>query len=192
MIRGESAYTADYRTLERWKDIADTYSVAVVVLHHLRKAAGEDFVDSISGTHGLAGAADTIAVLTRSRMQTTSLLKLTGRDIAETEHALEFDAVTGTWNLLDGPARLHTLADTRRQIILALGDDEMTPAQIALAAGIDRELVKKTLQRMASDHDVEPMGKGRYRCPRVPVSPVPALWGQRDSGDTYTGPDDAS
>jgi hypothetical protein len=33
------------------------------VLHHQRKAAGDDFVDTVSGTLGLAGAADTILTL---------------------------------------------------------------------------------------------------------------------------------
>jgi len=75
--------------------------MTLLVNHHDRKAAAEDFVDSVSGTHGLAGAADTVIVLTRSRHETGGLLRVTGRDVAEGEYALRF--VDGsTWDL-DGP-----------------------------------------------------------------------------------------
>ena len=40
------------------KEIADEYGVAVLLLHHTRKATADDFLDSVSGTHGLAGAAE--------------------------------------------------------------------------------------------------------------------------------------
>lgn len=53
---GESAYQRDYRIGGRLKRIADEWpGLAVVVVHHDRKAAAEDFVDSVSGTNGLAG-----------------------------------------------------------------------------------------------------------------------------------------
>jgi hypothetical protein len=56
--------------------------------HHDRKAAADDFVDSVSGTHGLAGAADTVIVLTRARHATSGLLKVTGRDVPEGEYGV--------------------------------------------------------------------------------------------------------
>lgn len=65
---GESAYQRDYRVGSALKRMSDDHPGATMLTnHHDRKAASEDFVDSVSGTHGLAGAADTIVLLSRKR-----------------------------------------------------------------------------------------------------------------------------
>src|ERR1700677_2927422 len=88
-IPGESAYQRDYRVGSALKRIADDNpGLSVVVLHHDRKAASEDFVDSVSGTHGLAGSADTVVVLARKRQSNEGVLMVTGRDVEENEYAL--------------------------------------------------------------------------------------------------------
>jgi hypothetical protein len=100
-VQGESAYQSDYRVAARLKDLADSNpGLALVVLDHDRKASSEDFVDSVSATHGLAGGADTIAVLARRRQSTEGSLKITGRDIPENEYALP--VVAGYAWQLDG------------------------------------------------------------------------------------------
>lgn len=102
---GESAYQRDYRVAGRLKTIADAHpGLSVTVLHHDRKAVADDFVDSVSGTHGLAGAADTIVVLARKRQASEAVLKVTGRDVPEAEYGLVLNG--GRW-VLDGD----TLAD---------------------------------------------------------------------------------
>jgi len=64
-----SMYEADYQAVRQLKDIADEYGVCVLIVHHTRKAAAEDFVDLVSGSNGIGGAADAILVLTRSRSE---------------------------------------------------------------------------------------------------------------------------
>jgi hypothetical protein len=64
--------------------------MTLLVNHHDRKANADDFVDAVSGTHGLAGAADTIIVLARDRQESAGLVKVTGRDVAEGEYAVRF------------------------------------------------------------------------------------------------------
>ena len=61
-------------------------SGVALVLHHTRKMEAEDPVDTVSGTLGLAGCADTVLVLARSSQGTT--LYVRGRDIEEAEHAV--------------------------------------------------------------------------------------------------------
>lgn len=112
-LQGESAYQRDYRVGSALKKIADDHpGLAVMVLHHDRKAAAEDFVDSVSGTHGLAGAADTVMVLCRKRQSTEGALKVTGRDVPEAEYALTI-ADGKTWQL-DGTS-LHAAAARARE-----------------------------------------------------------------------------
>jgi RecA-family ATPase len=97
---GESAYARDYRIGGALKDIADRHpGLALVVIHHDRKATSDDFVEAVSGTNGLAGSADTIMVLGRKRGSADGLLKITGRDVPEAEYALKFDGIRWT---LDG------------------------------------------------------------------------------------------
>lgn len=86
---GESSYQRDYRIGSELKALVDEYpGAALVVVHHSRKADAEDFVDAVSGTHGLAGSADAIVVLSRKRHEGTGLLRVTGRDIPEGEYGL--------------------------------------------------------------------------------------------------------
>src|SRR5215217_8015737 len=88
---GEDRYQRDYRVGSALKRIVDEHpGTTLLVNHHDRKAIAEDFVDSVSGTHGLAGAADTIIVLARDRNEAAGLIKVTGRDVAEGEYAVTF------------------------------------------------------------------------------------------------------
>ena len=87
--QGESAYQRDYRVGAALKARSDAHpGLSIIVSHHDRKAAVDDFVDSVSGTHGLAGAADSIMVLARRRQAADAVLKVTGRDVPEDEYAL--------------------------------------------------------------------------------------------------------
>ncbi|TDC98506.1 hypothetical protein E1292_35300 [Nonomuraea deserti] len=86
---GESAYQRDYRIGSQLKRIADEYpKLALVVIHHDRKAESGDFIDAVSGTQGLAGSADTIILLSRKRGTNDGLIRVTGRDVAEGEYAV--------------------------------------------------------------------------------------------------------
>jgi AAA domain/Transcriptional regulator, AbiEi antitoxin len=100
-LLGESSYQRDYRVGTALKRIVDEHSgMTLLVNHHDRKAAADDFVDAVSGTHGLAGAADTIIVLARDR-EAAGLLKVTGRDVAEGEYAVRFTD-GAVWELQGG------------------------------------------------------------------------------------------
>jgi hypothetical protein len=90
-VQGEVPYQRDYRVGSALKRIVDTYPGATLLVnHHQRKAEATDFIDAVSGTAGLAGAADTIIVLSRDRQEGAGLLKVTGRDVAEGEYAVTF------------------------------------------------------------------------------------------------------
>ncbi len=96
---GESAYGRDYRIGGAIKRLADDHpGTTVLAVHHDRKASAEDFVDAVSGTHGLAGSADFVLVLERKRQESTAVLKVTGRDIAEAEYAITLSD-RGRWTL---------------------------------------------------------------------------------------------
>ena len=60
-----------------------------MVLHHDRKSDADDAFDTVSGTLGLTGAADTILII--KRRTNGVVLYARGRDIEESETAMQFD-----------------------------------------------------------------------------------------------------
>ncbi|MEV0649790.1 AAA family ATPase [Phytomonospora sp. NPDC050363] len=168
-VPGSSAYDADYAAINRVKRIADRYAIAIVLIHHVRKAASEDFLQQVSGTNGLAGSADATIVLTRARGQADGVLHVTGRDVDEAEHAMSFDSETGHWTLLDGPVAEHTTTDTRAAILRHLRANGATgPKAIADATGVDYSNIKKTCRRMVDDGVLSVDARTRYNLPTAP------------------------
>ena len=88
-IRTQQGYTEDYESLAALHRLANETGVSIILLHHTRKMEAEDPVDTVSGTLGLSGCADSILVLNRTSQGTT--LYVRGRDIEEAEHAVSFD-----------------------------------------------------------------------------------------------------
>ncbi|MFE3561827.1 AAA family ATPase [Streptomyces microflavus] len=149
---GASAYDADYAAVGHVKRIADHYGIAVVLVHHVRKAASDDFLAEVSGTNGLAGAADATLVLKRARGKADGVLHVTGRDVDESEYALRFFPEVGAWHLLEGPVAEHTIGDTRVTILRYVRENPgARPKQIAEGTGLEAALVRQTCSRMATD-----------------------------------------
>jgi hypothetical protein len=146
-----------------------------VLVHHVRKAAAEDFLATVSGTNGLAGAADAVLVLERARAQADGVLHVTGRDVDETDYPLAFDSDAGAWQLLDGRAEDYQLGETRSMVMRYLRDyPNRTPKEIADALQVDAATIRQTCRRMAEAHQLRAVG-GKYR---------PANGDTSDSSDT--------
>jgi AAA domain-containing protein len=172
-----SAYEADYAAIGIIKRLADAYAVPIVLVHHVRKAASEDFLATVSGTNGLAGAADAVLVLERPRSQADGVLHVTGRDVEERDYPLGFDPAKGAWTLLDGPPEEHLMRDTRALISRYVRDfPGRKPADIAEALDIPRDTAKQTCKRMADTGQLIAKPGGAYYPPASGDSPdVPQL-----------------
>lgn len=96
----DNAYASDYGDISLLKDFADRHSLAVIVVHHIRKQNDSDVFNKVSGTTGLTGSADTTFVLEReSRASDNAKLYVTGRDTPYQEYRLRFkDCV---WELVE-------------------------------------------------------------------------------------------
>lgn len=186
-------YLADYEAAQPLKAVADRHGLAVVVLHHTRKAGADDFVEMVSGTHGLAAAADTIIVCKRARGQADATLHITGRDVEEQDLALRFDAAIGTWNLL-GEAQEWAVSEQRRKIIEALEEgDAMKPKVLAEATGIDHGVVRHLVLSMVEAGQIDTDGSGSYlihRSPYSPVHPSPQAVSERGERSERSGEED--
>lgn len=176
--RDESTYERDYRIGGALKRItADYPGLALVVVHHDRKAKTDDFVDSVSGTNGLAGAADTIVYLQRDRHSIDGVLSVTGRDVTENEYAITLrDGVA--WELtgrsLDtsraqagevrDQARAANLGPDMQSILdhLRQSPTGARAADVAEATGIDKGKAAAYLKRLADNGHIHRLERGLY------------------------------
>ncbi len=160
--KGENPYEADYRALAPLKELADEKSLAILIVHHTRKMEADDPFDTVSGTTGFTGAADTVLVLARNSQGTT--LYGRGRDIEEVETAVQFDKLTGRWSML-GAASDVRRSDERSLILEVLNgaDEPMTPSDLAAATGAKANNIKQLLFKMAKAGEVtKRRGRGQY------------------------------
>ena len=80
--RRDMTYANDYRDLTSLKRIADAHSVAILLIHHLRKEYAEDVFSRISGTTAISGAVDTsLTLVEQERGSGEATLYCIGRDI---------------------------------------------------------------------------------------------------------------
>lgn len=170
---GADLYAWDYAIGAGLKDVIDTApGAALLVVHHTRKAESSDFVDSVSGSHGIAGAADFLLVLARKRHSDEALLSVTGRDVAEAEYALAVD--DGVWrldgtNLTEAASNAESrrdqahLGDRAREVVAFVSNRDGTRAADLSAIGIDQEQARVYLNRLSEGGRIQKVGRGLYK-----------------------------
>lgn len=163
--RNASMYEGDTDALAPLQKLAMAYKVAVVVVHHTRKAAADDVFDTLSGSLGLSGVADALGVLQRKRDSQEGTFSLTGRDVDEEVFTLIFDKDSGRWSL-SGTAKgyFETLTPERKRILKVLSNGPMLPIEIARSIGhSDSNSVRKMLFKMRDAGQVERLEGGKYK-----------------------------
>ncbi|MDP9397039.1 MAG: hypothetical protein M3P96_04080 [Actinomycetota bacterium] len=133
--------------------------------------SAEDFLAEVSGTHGLTGAADTVLLLGRGRGDADSVLKVTGRDVAEAEYAMQMTG--GAWQLLDRPPSDPNLGDRSARIAayVASRPEGVRSEDVARALDLDRDTAKRYLGRLADAGRIVRRERGVY----APVPSVPSV-----------------
>ena len=182
----DSAYDGDYRTLTGLQALAGRIGLAIVAVQHTRKMDADDPFDSVSGTRGLTGAADTVLVLKRDSVTGRSILYGRGRDIEEIETAFEFNCDTVTWSVIGNASDL-AKTDSRQEILdtLRASPNPLSPKEVADLLDRGSTAVRQTMTRMAHAGEIEKSGYGRYTCHTShPVTPGPA---SPLNSDTVTG-----
>jgi RecA-family ATPase len=161
---GANVYLDDYSVGAQLKALADKHHVALLMIHHTRKAPADDPIMEVSGSTGLTGAADTIWVLKRpKRTGADAVLFVTGRDIEERELALKFDPQTGKYSTV-GDAGDLARSKIRNAILQVLRKEErpMTPTEVAASLNKDFNTVKQRMYQMMKDGELRQPERGKY------------------------------
>lgn len=178
-LPGESAYQRDYRIGAHLKGLVDEHPGATLaVVHHTRKQAGEDWMDSTSGTNGLNGAADWTLSIGRARGDEAGTIRVTGRDIAEGEFAATIR--DGRWTLDGADLAAACERAQQRAVSAGVGDvsaailsllaehpDGLGPTNVAAGVGIAPKHAGTYLSRLVAAGRAEKVGRGQYRAVRV-------------------------
>ena len=61
-------YALDYEAIAMLQPLAHKHNLSIVVVTHLRKNESDDPFDTVSGTLGLTGAADTLLILQKTQL----------------------------------------------------------------------------------------------------------------------------
>jgi hypothetical protein len=161
------SYDADYDAIAELQKIASDTGVAILVVHHTRKGEADDPIDAVSGTLGLAGAADAILVIDRKAQG----VRLYGRsrDVDEIDKAMTFNRNTCRWTIL-GEAREVQRSTERQQIIEALREHgaEMAAKDISIVTGQKPGNTRRLLLKLGADGDVVRVRYGFYTLPATP------------------------
>jgi AAA domain len=162
--RKDTTYDGDYKALTDIHRLANERGFAALVLHHTRKMEADDPLDTISGTLGTIGCADTGMVLAKGPHGAS--LYVRGRDVEESEHAVTFSGDTCRWTILGEAAEVRR-SETRNTIIGALADatDVMSPDDIARQTDIRRGVIDRQLGKMVKAGEVVVISRGRYAHP---------------------------
>jgi len=169
---GETTYDRDYRIMGLLTEQTQRYPVCTIVVNtHTRKANSDDFVELVSGTNAITGAADTVLVLMRKRGTAEGTLKITSRDIDEAEYALLLER-PGGWALAgddlrdaagEVERRRSTLDERSRSVVeFVNGSDGVNPQQVAEHVGIPVQQANVYLSRHAKAGRIQRIERGVY------------------------------
>jgi hypothetical protein len=161
----KAAYDVDYDAIAGLHKIANGRGIAILIIHHTRKMEADDAFDTVSGTLGLTGAADTILVLNKRAGAVT--LHARGRDIEESETALQFNKETCRWTILGAAGEVHRSNERGRIIEALTGASEGLGVReiMALAEFRSRGAMDVLLSKMVKTGEIERCGRGSYKLP---------------------------
>lgn len=137
-----------YGSLQR---IAQDRQVTILLVDHHRKGASKgegDPIDDIMGSTGKAAVADAALGLYRKQGNRNAILKIVGRDVDEQELAVNFDQMTGCWQLV-GNAGEVIQGEQMEEILTALKTlGKATHREVMDATGQDRGNSFRRLEKL--------------------------------------------
>lgn len=161
--KGANRHQEDYNALSGLADLATRWpNTLFVVIHHTRKAEGEDVMHRISGSNGMGAATDGMAVLSRHTAARQCVLSIRPRNAEESELVIERgDSLR--WSIVGHDERAQLSGG--RQAILAWLDGHPeggSPKAVAADLGMDYDAVRQFLVQMEKARQITKRGRGCY------------------------------
>lgn len=139
-----NAYASDYDALAMVQELCKSRpGLAIVAVHHRRKAVSDDPIDSINGSAGLAASADAVWIMTRKGAEFA--LHIEARDWERDDNEFRIERDNGRWSLSDAPRFSQNDAEVLRLLDIGKG---MTPTALGEGLGISKQAAHARLHRM--------------------------------------------
>ncbi len=159
--RSANAYQLDTEFMERLHRLALDNRMAIVLVHHNRKAVTKDVFESISGSQGIFGVADTAIVITGKRNSSERIMHINGREVLDRQLLMNFD--DQHWTLI-GDVHDEKMSEQRREILDLLTTEPMlTPTQVAEKLHKQRANINKMMRSLEDDGHVTKDMESRYK-----------------------------
>jgi RecA-family ATPase len=163
--REDTNYEADYKAVLELRKLANELKIAIVIVHHLRKADADDAFDTVSGTLGLTGAPDSILILKHEGGANYSLHGK-GRDLSDFQKAITFDRESCRWRITGEAAEVKR--STERSAVLAAiqgASEPVGPRDIADETGMKEPNIRKLLGKLVKEGAIAKVKRGLYCSP---------------------------
>ena len=123
--------------------LAERTDAAVLLVHHDRKEGGDE-VDSVSGSHAIAGNVSSVAKLSRDpELETARVVNISSRDDGQFSWHIDFNPETSMYRKTDAIERLpNNDADVLETLPVNPAHGK-TVAEIKLAIDLDRDKVRR-------------------------------------------------
>jgi hypothetical protein len=146
--------------------LAGELGISIIVADHDRKMGADDVFDTVSGTLGLTGGVDAIALLKRNAGAVT--LHIQGRDMEdEIEKIVRFDRETCRWAIVGEASEVQESSERDRVLkVLSAAPEGLSPSEIWAAARFpSRNATDKALSRLAEEGVIIRLKRGLYGLP---------------------------
>ena len=162
--KGLNAYEADSIIMTRIKSLADKHGICILIVTHLSKLrTSKDPFDSITGSMGQFGTADTAMLLTRKRGAATAILQTTGRDIEGHSYNLAWS--NPGWSCQGFANEDEVDLSPERLAILQVFKDHGQPVSsgmVAAETGKSVSSTSKLIKKLVEEGFLFPCGYGLY------------------------------
>jgi len=160
-VQDESSYAQLTKATGPLIDIARTTDTALVAVHHMRKAGGQDG-DAILGSTAIFGTCDTAIELARqgeNDRRTVKTIQRYGDEMPRTE--LEFDPDTGLFSVGRSVGNVSREALAERIVSVISERGEITRADLNAAVGGDKTLLAPAIDFAVTTGRVTRRGSGK-------------------------------
>ncbi|PCI78515.1 hypothetical protein COB21_00510 [Candidatus Aerophobetes bacterium] len=164
----QNAYSKDYTDMSALTKLADELEICIILVHHFKKQTTGDVSTDQNGSQALSGAVDVLMGLYKDREKEEHTLTVTGRCLLEQTIKLDFDDMTGRYQVNED------LAEEKKSLRNSVvGFFKMslvksfTPKEISLSLNYtsesDQAMVRRSIKDLVNDKIIKKVKHGYYQ-----------------------------